>query len=264
MQANHVNINGVSVHYRVVGHGPDILFLHGWSSSNKMWDAVSSALAVTHQCWTLDWPGFGYSEKPGDFWYSIPNFTETLYHFAECMGLRQLDVVGHSMGGLIALDFSATHPERVRRLVAINPVVSGRAYLGPLAGWRRGGAILGRLHRLSREWLMPVLHNPLTASLPRSVQHVRRKHLEFNQATPQSLLGSGKAILDYDVRPKLKNITAKTAIILSTVDASVPNSEGHLAAVEIPGARLYVLPATHTVTDDRPVESLKLLRQILA
>jgi pimeloyl-ACP methyl ester carboxylesterase len=68
----------------------------------------------------------------------------------------------------------------------------------------------------------------------------------------------------YDVLPKLGRITARTLVLLGTLDANVPNSEGHLAAVEIPDARLAVFTAGHLVTDDRPTETVRLLREFLA
>jgi pimeloyl-ACP methyl ester carboxylesterase len=74
---------------------------------------------------------------------------------------------------------------------------------------------------------------------------------------------SGRAIVRYDVRPKLGQVSAPTLVVLSTFDASVPNSEGHVAAAAIPNARLAVFNAGHTVTDDRPAESLRLIRDFL-
>lgn len=263
MRGDRANLNGINVHFHVEGHGPDVLLIHGWSSSRWMWEGLSAALARSFRCWSLDLPGFGDSDKPEEAWYTIPNYTEVVYHFAETMGLRRARVIGHSMGGLIALDYAATHAERVARLVAINPVVTGRAFMGRFADWGRGAEVLYQAQRLSRRLVHPVLSHPLTDTLPHPVRRIRRRNQEFTQATPDSLLNSGRAIVRYDVRGKLRDITAPTLVILSTLDASVPNSEGHLAAVEIPRARLAVLNAGHTLTDDRPSETLRLIREFI-
>jgi pimeloyl-ACP methyl ester carboxylesterase len=263
MHRDNVNLNGLNIHYQVEGHGPDVLLIHGWSSSRRMWAAVSEALAERFRCWSPDLPGFGDSDKPEEAWYSIPNYTEIVYHFAEAMGLRRSRVIGHSMGGLISLDYSATHHERVEKLVAINPVVTGRAYWGSFADWQRGVQVLNNAQRLSRRILQPVLNHPLADRLAQPVHRLRRRNDEFTQATPDSLMHSGRAIVRYDVRPKLGQVSAPTLVVLSTFDASVPNSEGHVAAAAIPNARLAVFNAGHTVTDDRPAESLRLIRDFL-
>ncbi|MCS6909466.1 MAG: alpha/beta hydrolase [Anaerolineales bacterium] len=263
MQRDRVNLNGINIHFNVEGHGPDVLLIHGWSSSRRMWTEVSTALADQFRCWSLDLPGFGESDKPEEAWYSIPNYTEVVYHFVEAMGLRQLRVVGHSMGGLISLDFAATHGERIARLVAINPVVTGRAYLGAFADWQRSVRVLHGAQQLSRRFIQPMLNHPLADRWSRPVHYLRRRNEEFTQATPDSLMHSGRAVVRYDVRPKLAQISAPTLVVLSTFDASVPNSEGHVAAAAIPNARLAVFNAGHTVTDDRPAESLRLIREFL-
>src|SRR5260221_974861 len=122
-------VNGWRIHYDVQGAGPDIVFVHGWASSSKMWAGLVPPLAADYRCWSLDLPGFGDSDKPAPLWYSIPNYTALILAFARQQGLGPLRVVGHSMGGLITLDLGARHPEQSARLVAINPVITGRPRL---------------------------------------------------------------------------------------------------------------------------------------
>jgi pimeloyl-ACP methyl ester carboxylesterase len=238
--------------------------IHGWGSSRQMWRHLSEALSASFRCWSLDLPGFGDSDRPEQAWYSIPNYTATVHRFLGMMGLARVHVVGHSMGGLIALDFTAAYPEQATRLVAINPVVTGRAYLRPFAEWERGAAVLDRTLRLSRRVVRPVLHHPLANGLNEGVSHIRRRTDDFAKTTAETLVGTGRAITGYDVLPRLGRIQAPTLILLGALDANVPNSEGHLAAVEIPDARLVVLRAGHLVTDDRPDESVRLIREFLA
>ena len=257
-------LNDMAVHYHVAGHGPDVLMVHGWGSSRRMWTHFLADLTPGFRCWSLDLPGFGDSDKPETTWFSIPNYTLTLRRFVESRGLGPVRVVGHSMGGLISLDFTADWPAGVERLVVINPVVTGRPYLRPLAEWAEGAAILTRTQALSRRLLQPVLEHSLTAALPPRLRPYQRRMQDFAKATGETLLGAGRAIVDYDVLPRLGGITTPTLVILGALDANVPNSEGHLAAVEIPGARLAVLAAGHLVTDDRPAETSRLLRDFLA
>ncbi|MBP7691483.1 MAG: alpha/beta hydrolase [Anaerolineales bacterium] len=264
MPIANANLNGLTVHYQVEGRGPDVLLIHGWGSSRRMWRHFISVLAPAYRCWSLDLPGFGDSDQPDSAWFSIPNYANTVYRFTEMMGLPAARVIGHSMGGLISLDFAATHPDRVPRLVVINPVVTGRAYLGSFAEWERGVRMLERTQRLSRRFLQPVLRHPAAAGLPAPLQHYRQRAEDFSRATAETLVRAGRAIVDYDVLPKLGHITAPTLIVLGTLDANVPNSEGHLAAVEIPSARLVAFPAAgHMVLNDRPAETAQLVAGFL-
>lgn len=257
-------LNGLTIHYSVEGRGPDVVLIHGWGSSREMWGAFTRALAASFRCWSLDLPGFGDSDTPEGAWFSIPNYTATVLRFVEAMSLPCVRVIGHSMGGLIALDFTAGHPDRVERLVAINPVVTGRAYLRPFAEWERGAEVLDRTQRLSRRLLQPVLSHPAAEGLPAGLQPYRRRAVDFGRTTADTLLNAGRAIVNYDVLPRLGRITAPTLVLLGSLDANVPNSEGHLAVAEIPGARLAVFTAGHLVTDDRPAETIQLVREFLA
>ncbi len=264
MQDRIAHLNEMHVHYRVEGHGPDVVMIHGWSSSRRMWGRLSADLAPRFRCWSLDLPGFGGSAKPLNGWYTIPNFTAAVYEFMEAMGLRSAHVVGHSMGGMIAFDLAAAHPERMNRLVVINPVVTGRARLRFLGRWLDyGPRLLDQTLRVSRSLVAPMLNHPL-ADQWEALRPYRRRTADFAMATAEALLGSGAATLTYSVLPKLKQISAPTLIVLGAWDANVPNSEGHLAAVEVPRARLAVLPTGHHPTDDQPSNLCRLVDEFLA
>jgi pimeloyl-ACP methyl ester carboxylesterase len=261
MKSGIATLNGVTVHYGVEGRGPDVLMVHGWSGSRRMWAHLSGALSPYFRCWSLDLPGFGDSDKPANGWYSIPNYRGVVSRFVETVGLRDVRLIGHSMGALIGLDFTATHPDCVSKLVVINPVVTGRAYMARLAGWKPGPLVLDNTLRLSRRFVQPVLRHQWSKVLHPGVRYLRQRNDDFSRATLESLFGSGRAVVGYDVLGKLPRIAAETLVILGTLDTTVPNSEGHLVAVEVPRARLVVLNAGHLVTDDRPAQTLRVIRE---
>jgi pimeloyl-ACP methyl ester carboxylesterase len=259
-------LRGLNIHYRVEGHGPDVVLLHGWVSSRRMWAYYSARLAPTHQCWSLDLPGCGDSDKPAPGWYSIPNYTALLHDFLREVGLRRAHVVGHSLGGMIALDFAATHPKAVERLIAINPLVTGKARPRHLAhlNWDHSRPLVDLTLRLSPKVFGRMLGYSFTHRLPAGVHHFRRRTEDFFKGTTDSVLGSGRAAVTYNLAPKLGRILAPTLIILGSRDMLVPNSEGRLAAEHIPGARLALVRAGHVVTDDAPERTLQLFKEFLA
>ncbi|MCC7361122.1 MAG: alpha/beta hydrolase [Anaerolineales bacterium] len=256
-------VNGLRLHYTVAGAGPDIVFVHGWASSRRMWTSLLPDLSRRYRCWTLDLPGFGDSEKPAQGWYSIPNFTATLLEFMRQLGLERPRLVGHSMGGMIALNLAARHPETIARLVAINPVVTGRASLKPLARPDYSRRVLSWVLRLSPALLQPLLIHPLGHRVS-GLTYFRRRNEDFVKATPDSLLSAGRAIVDYDVAPLLERVSVPALVIVGTLDPTVPPAEGRLAAARISGSRLHLMRAGHLLTDDRPVETLRVLQEFLA
>jgi pimeloyl-ACP methyl ester carboxylesterase len=257
------SVNGLNIHYCVAGAGPDVIFLHGWASSSKMWAGLLPQLAAEYRCWSLDLPGFGDSDKPAASWYSIPNYTLIVNEFARLHELGPLRLVGHSMGGLIALDLGARHPERVARLVAINPVITGRPRLRPLARPSYSRHVLHWTLRLWPAVMQPILAHPLGLRVT-GLQPIRRRTEEFFKSTADSLVSSGRAVVGYDLTPLLHRIAAPTLVIVGDRDANVSSREGRFAAGRIPSARLHVMHAGHLVTDDRPADVLQLLKRHLA
>jgi pimeloyl-ACP methyl ester carboxylesterase len=262
MEHAKLTVHGLRIHYHVEGAGPDVVFVHGWGASRRMWSHLSRPLAQHYRCWSLDLPGCGDSDKPARTWYSIPNYTATVAEFMEQRGLSRARLVGHSMGGMIVLNFAAHHPQAVERLVAINPVVTGRARLRPLASHAGGGRVLDWVLRLSPRVLTPLFALPL-GERTGGLHFMRRRAEDFCKGTPDSLVGSGQAVIGYDLSHVLPQITTPTLVIIGDKDVHVPASEGRLAARLVPHARLHQLRAGHQVTDDRPDEVLDHLLRFL-
>jgi pimeloyl-ACP methyl ester carboxylesterase len=262
MSHGHVLVNGLRVEYTVEGRGPDVVLIHGWASSRRMWTLVTRGLAREFRCWALDLPGCGGSDKPGAGWYSIPSFTRLVGGFLRAHQLERPRVVGHSMGGMIALNLAADEPEAVERLVAINPVVTGLATLKPLARRRTSLAMLDLAVQWTPRVLEPLLAHPLGRGV-RGMAHLRRRAEDFGRSTAEALLSSGQAVVSYDVSPLLPRIQAPTLVLLGRRDRQVPLREGRLAAGRIARARLQELEAGHQPTDDRPQEVVRHLRRFL-
>ena len=87
MESNSLPVDGLLIHYDVAGHGPDVVFVHGWGSSRRMWNQVMAALSGKFRCWSIDLPGCGDSDRPVDHWYSIPNLTALVRGFLEGQGV---------------------------------------------------------------------------------------------------------------------------------------------------------------------------------
>ena len=93
----------LALHYETYGDGPPILFLHGFGASSYTWNNLVKPLSETNKVILLDLKGHGYSPKPADKAYSLQTQAELVLAFIREHNLHDLTIVGHSLGGGIAL-----------------------------------------------------------------------------------------------------------------------------------------------------------------
>ncbi len=119
-----VRVDGVRLHYsELSGPGEDVVLLHGFASSTYTWEEVARLLNKQgYNVWSLDLKGFGWSEKPRDSQYDTFTLMEDVLEWMNAVGIRKTILVGNSMGGGIASLLAMIYPERVSRLVLLNPV----------------------------------------------------------------------------------------------------------------------------------------------
>ncbi|GBE42073.1 2-hydroxy-6-oxononadienedioate/2-hydroxy-6-oxononatrienedioate hydrolase [bacterium BMS3Bbin10] len=117
----------VRLAYRDRGTGQAVLLLHGFGASSYTWRHVEPALTASgYRVVTLDLKGFGLSEKPFDDGYSIFDQAALVSQFIDQIGLKKVTVIGHSLGGgvalVLALDNNPAKRKRIAKLVLINSI----------------------------------------------------------------------------------------------------------------------------------------------
>ena len=105
------------VHYEVLGRGKPVLFLHSWIGSWRYWIPVMQAASVGFRTYALDMWGFGDTAKNQK--YTIEDQTQLIIQFLDKLGIFRIAVVGHGLGGLVALDLAKKMPDVVDRVFAI-------------------------------------------------------------------------------------------------------------------------------------------------
>jgi pimeloyl-ACP methyl ester carboxylesterase len=119
-ESRSVTVAGHRVHYTVRGpaSGLPVVLVHGLGGRSEDWIGLTPYLVKAgFRVYLPDLPGYGRSEQPADFSYSVPDEAEAVVGFLDALGLKQVDLGGWSMGGAIAQHLAARHPERVRRLM---------------------------------------------------------------------------------------------------------------------------------------------------
>jgi pimeloyl-ACP methyl ester carboxylesterase len=113
-----ISIHGHQVAYRSSGHGPAVVLIHGIAGSSATWGGVLPRLAQNHTVVAPDLLGHGESAKPrGD--YSLGAYASGIRDLMTALGHDRATIVGHSLGGGIAMQFAYQFPERCERLVLI-------------------------------------------------------------------------------------------------------------------------------------------------
>lgn len=111
-------IHGQPVTFHRFGEGPAVLLIHGITSSSRTWRSVTPRLAADHTVIAPDLLGHGRSAKPqGD--YTLGGYASGIRDLLLALGIPKVTVVGHSLGGGIAMQFAYQFPQRVSRLVLV-------------------------------------------------------------------------------------------------------------------------------------------------
>ena len=119
-QGGFVSVDGVDTYYERYGSGPPIILIPPGGGHTSTWRYNIAALSRSHEVWTLDLPGSGYTAKPASFAYTHRSFARFVRDFMNSMGIPKAAVAGQSLGGTIALEFALDYPDRTAGLVLID------------------------------------------------------------------------------------------------------------------------------------------------
>lgn len=118
------DLDGLAVHYVEEGHGPATLLIHGLGGFAESWRHNIPELARHGRVIALDLPGFGRSGKPRRA-YTADFLARALEGFLRALGIGQVRLVGHSLGGAVAARYALEYPGRVERLALLGAAVPG-------------------------------------------------------------------------------------------------------------------------------------------
>jgi pimeloyl-ACP methyl ester carboxylesterase len=124
IKSNTIKINGRDVLYYTAGEGEPLLVIHGGGGDARTWWDNIAVLAERYKVYAPDLPGFGGSQ-PLDGSYFIPELSGFIDVFATQLGLENFHLMGHSLGGGVALDYALRMPRKVRKLVLVSSLCLG-------------------------------------------------------------------------------------------------------------------------------------------
>lgn len=237
--------NGQEISYRESGSGDrTILFIHGNSAFSLWWERVMQHLPGGWRAVAPDLRGCGDSAKPAKDW-TWQELCGDIHLFAEALGLRQVVLVGHSLGGTIAQQVAADHPKLVSRLVIINP--------GPPEGlhfdevWYQRADMLVKMPDMMKMALAATMPTaPKDEFYTRLLDESIAKSLSAWLPNTRALEATG------DLPERVKGIAAPTLIIYGKQDMLItPAMVEHIREL-IPGTVLDVWDIGHSAPAEAP------------
>jgi pimeloyl-ACP methyl ester carboxylesterase len=255
-----VKANGIRLRVTDVGEGPSVLLLHTLFVDRTCWNQLVPRLATSFRVIAPDLPGCGESEKPakGRFSYSIASITDVITALYAGLGLGQAYVVGHGLGGAVAVELASRYPELVPRQLLLDawcyptrPDPTLRLANVPIVGSIVFKQLLGKaaLRSHFRDRLG-------SANAPLPPQRVDYYYSLFNSPSARN---SALTILrntrdTRHTRAALSRISVPSLVVWGRDDALCSPSEGREMARQIRGCGFELLDAGHMVPEQRPAE----------
>ncbi|HVU05386.1 MAG TPA: alpha/beta hydrolase [Polyangiaceae bacterium] len=271
MAATHrdVKANGVRLRVAMSGEGPPVVLLHGLFMDKRTWDAAGTLLSKDFHVVAPDFPGFGDSEKPPieRFSYDVAAFAEVVADLYAGLDLGRAAVVGHGLGGAVAITLAARHPELVSRLVLVDALcfdekldLRRRVALLPVVG----GFVLKQLW--NRATFRAVFRS--TTSRGRSglsLEQVDRYYDSFNGPSSRgSALATLRATVDTrNVAALTARIAAPTLVVWGRADRLLPAGLGQRLSRQIRGAGFELMDTGHAPHEERPDEFAGIVSRFL-
>ncbi len=265
-----LSVDDLDIYYEESGQGQPLLFLHGLAGSSYCWRGVTPLLPG-YRCLSLDLKGHGASSKPADGAYRISDHARIVSEAIRCLDLHDVVLVGHSMGGAVALTTAAELREkardRVRALVLMDAICFPqripwflRILRVPAVGEVTASVAPARLV-VSRSFRRGY-HDRTRITKEVVAEHARCMDLPGARAALMTTI----RVLDHEpVWELAPHITVPALVLWGRHDPSIPLSLGRQLAEALPQGRLAVLEQCgHYPQKERPVETAAALASFLA
>lgn len=246
--------DGTRIYWEEHGGGPPLVLIMGLGYTSEMWHRMLPAFASQYRTIIFDNRGVGRSQVP-ETPYTIADMAADAAAVMDAAAIDRAHVFGISMGGLIAQEFAIRYPARVRSLVLGCTHHGGREAV--TADREVLEVLMARGDMTAEEGVRAMAPYIYDSSTPRERVEEDLEIRRRTYPTREGYFGQIQAILGFDARDRLAEISARTLVIHGENDRLVPPENGRLLNRLIPNSKLVMLPgASHIFMTDRPDESL--------
>jgi pimeloyl-ACP methyl ester carboxylesterase len=239
--------DGERLHFITAGAtGNPIILIHGLMDSTYSWAKNIDVLAQTHRVWAIDLIGFGFSSRMTARRYSLKYSARTVREFMDAQGIERATLVGHSLGGAVALQTAHDFPERVERLVLIAPGTFLVGQIPTVANWaarmpgvpRALASISTTSPRIRLASFRHALGDPAFMDEAQTSALVQTTQVK---GSTDALVAMAASPRDSDLPAGLSAIHQPTLILHGDKDSAVPVRHAERHARAMPNARTMIL-----------------------
>jgi pimeloyl-ACP methyl ester carboxylesterase len=248
------------VHYEMDGRGTPVVLLHGWLNSWDVWRPTMLALSERgrYRIYALDFWGWGDSDKGGQF--TLDSYASMVVQFMDSMGIAAAPIIGHSMGGTVALTVALDYPQRVKRVAIVGSPIRGNSL-----NWMLKMA--GRQWVANLVWRVPYMLHLVTwmvlAGDKRETYDMIRR--DVSRTTLEAFFRSIDDLRRADLRSRLDNLTLPTLGVFGVHDNIVHPNQAELMGRHVPHATVAMMAESrHFPMRDEPEQFLDVLASFLS
>jgi pimeloyl-ACP methyl ester carboxylesterase len=270
-QSKFIEIDGMQVHYRDEGTGFPIVLLHGTAASLHTWDAWNQELIKNYRVIRIDLPAFGITGSNKNADYSIKNYTKFLHQFLSKLQIEKCYLAGNSLGGNIAWNYTAEHPEKIAKLILIDasglPTNKAQPFVFKMAKTPILNSLF--LYFTPKFFIEKNIKEVYADDSKISSELIERYHkMALREGNRQAFIDRAKTDFtpnEFKNSDKLQSILTPTLLIWGAKDEWIPLENGKRMNNLLPNATLYIIENSgHVPMEENPKESLLILKEFLA
>ena len=227
----YLRIDNRKVHYKKLGSGKPILFVHGWGGNLYSLHKLATLAAKKYTAILIDLPGFGKSDNPPPHW-GVQGYAENLAHFIKALKLKNVTYFGHSFGGELGIYLAAHFGDAIDKLILCNSAFKREKKISRLARLLK---TYPRNKIVFLKFLEPHIRRIYYRFFHKESDLLKYPHLESNF----------RKIITQDLTSETKKIRKKTLILWGEDDTMTPVLWGYELDHNIQGATIKVMPQTN-------------------
>lgn len=259
-------LNELRIHYRDEGTGDAIVLVHGTGASLHTWNAWAQELSQTHRVIRLDLPAYGLTGKDPKKRYSSKDYVDLIDAFLKELNVNQFHLAGNSLGGLVSWLYASYHPNKVQKLILVDPsgFPSKKSPMVISLAKTPGINMLIRYvtpKAFIKKNLKEVYYNPDLIST-----QILDRYYELTLAPGNRTAFIDRAKIEReDYTDRLGLITNPTLILWGAEDAWIPLKNAYRFEEKIATSTVVVMKETgHLPMEEKPAKSLAITLDFLS
>lgn len=238
----YVQVEDLNIYYKIEGSGPPLVLLHGMSNNSRSWEKQVEDLKKNYTVIAWDAPGYGNSSDPIKEFTQFQDFAVVLKGFLDKLNLKEIYLLGHSMGAATALEFYRLYPNFIKALILAD-ITRGAA---ALSSEENESKLKNRLYAIGNFSPQEIANQRIKALLSsgasKEVFHQVKEIMSM--VRPAGYRSVANSLYNLDQMDLLPRVNVPTLIICGELDSVTPVKESTIIHKGIRESELVIVPKT--------------------